>query len=83
MAKTVCFHHGALSDSYEDQAKKQGFTFGNDAKWVQDLGDGLVLAWVVGCMTNSEYDKILSRFQKKVLIKKLKRMECEDTENDV
>ena len=31
---TVGFHHGALSDSYEEQANAQGFTFGDMADWI-------------------------------------------------
>lgn len=67
------FHHGALSDSYEDQANEQGYTFGDKAKWVQKIGFGLVCAHIQGCITDSEYDKILQRFQRKVLIPNLKR----------
>lgn len=66
------FHHGALSDSYEKQANDQGFTFGEDAKWVQKVGFGLVCAHVHGCITDGEYDKILRRFQQKILLKMLK-----------
>lgn len=66
------FHHGALSDSYEEQANDQGFTFGENAKWVQDVGFGLVCAHIHGCITDAEYDRILRRFQQKILIKKLK-----------
>lgn len=66
------FHHGALSDSYEKQANDQGFTLGKDAKWVQEVGFGLVCAHIHGCITDGEYDKILRRFQQKILIKKLK-----------
>jgi hypothetical protein len=66
------FHHGALSDSYEKQANDQGFTFGKDAKWVQEVGFGLVCAHIHGCITDGEYDKILRRFQQKILIKMLK-----------
>jgi hypothetical protein len=75
MAKIVEFHHGTLLDKYEKQANEQGFTFGDDAKWVQNIGDGLVMLYVQGCITDAEYNKILSRFQKKVLIKRLKRLE--------
>ena len=32
----VEFHHGAFSNTYEKQANDQGFTFGEDAEWVQD-----------------------------------------------
>ena len=70
--KTVEFYHGALSDSYEEQANKQGLTFGDKAKWVQDVSFGLMCAYIHGCITDSEYDKILKRFQQKILIKNLK-----------
>lgn len=70
---TVEFHHGALVDSYEEQAKEQGFTFGEEAKFVQDVGFGLVCAHIHGCITDSEYDKILQRFQKKILLRYLKK----------
>jgi hypothetical protein len=77
---TIEFHHGALADSYEKQANAQGFTYGKEAKWVQDVGFGLVCAHIHGCITDSEYDKILRRFQQKILInprflKKLKESE--------
>ena len=76
---TVGFYHGALADSYEKQANDQGFTFGKDAEWVQKVGFGLVCAHVHGCITDAEYDKILQRFQQKVLTKKLKPLaESED-----
>jgi hypothetical protein len=70
--KEVGFYHGALSDSYEKQANKQGYTLGDKAKWVQKVGFGLVCAHIHGCITDGEYDKILRRFQQKVLLKNLK-----------
>lgn len=66
--KMVGFHHGALCDSYEKQANEQGFTFGKNAKFVQKVGFGLVAAHIHGCITDSEYDKILKRFQKKLVM---------------
>ena len=77
---TVGFYHGALSDSYEKQANAQGFTFGDKAEWVEKVGFGLICAHIHGCITDSEYDKILQRFQKKILFKNLKRLESEDKE---
>lgn len=71
----VGFNHGALADKYEKQANEQGYTFGDRAKWVQDIGFGIVCAWIQGCMTDSEYDRILQKFQKKVLIPNLKKIE--------
>lgn len=77
---TIEFHHGALADSYEKQANAQGFTYGKEAAWVDKVGFGLVCAHIHGCITESEYDKILRRFQQKILInprflKKLKESE--------
>lgn len=71
---TVLFTHGALCDTYEKQANDQGFTFGDKAEWVQQVGFGLVCAHIHGCITDGEYDKILGRFQRKILMKMLKRL---------
>lgn len=64
---TIEFHHGALSDDYETQANIQGFTFGEHAEFVNKVGFGIVAAWIHGVITDTEYDKILARFQKKIL----------------
>lgn len=72
---TVEFHHGALSDSYEQQANEQGFTFGDMADWIEEVGKGLTCLWIHGCLTDKEYEKVLQRFQKKILVKNLKRIE--------
>lgn len=76
----VEFHHGALSDTYEEQANKQGLTFGDYAKFVQDVGFGLVAAHIHGVITDSEMNKILQRFQKKILMKHLKKLDLPDTD---
>ena len=75
MGTMVEFKHGALSESYEKQANDQGFTFGDKSKWVQDVGFGINCAWIHGCITDAEYNRILQRFQKKILVKNLKRLE--------
>lgn len=69
------FHYGALAESLEEQANKQGYTFGNYADWVEKVNFGLFCSHIYGVITDSEYDKILKRFQDKILIKKLKKME--------
>ena len=74
---TVGFHFGALCDSFEEQANAQCFTFGDKANWVEDIGFGIVCAHIHGCITDSEYDKILRRFQTKILIKNLRPLESE------
>ena len=73
---TVEIHHGALADTYEEQMNKYGFTYGEHAEWVDKIGFGLVCAHIHGCITDSEYDKILQRFQKNILLNKkyLKKM---------
>ena len=71
----VGFHHGALSDTYEEQANAQGLTFGDMAEWIEEVGKGLTCLWIHGCMTDKEYDRILQKFQKKILVKNLKKLE--------
>lgn len=71
----VGFHHGALSDTYEEQANAQGLTFGDMADWIEEVGKGLTCLWIHGCMTDKEYDRILQKFQKKILVKNLKKLE--------
>lgn len=80
MSKMIGFHHGALSDTYEEQANAQGYTFGEYADFVQKVGFGLVSAYIHGCITDAEYDKILRRFQTKVLAKMVKPLEEADDE---
>jgi len=75
---TAEFHHGALCESYEEQANAQGFTFGDKAEWIEKVGYGLICAHIHGCITDSEYDKILHRFQTKILIKNIEPQESEE-----
>jgi hypothetical protein len=79
--KEIVFRHGALSDAYEKQANDQGFTFGDRAEFVQKVGFGLISAHIHGCITDSEYDKILQRFQKKILVKMLRPITKKDDTN--
>ena len=83
MSKMVSFYHGALGDPYEDQARAQGFTLGNKAEFVQKVGFGLIAAHIHGVVTDKEYDKILQRFQKKMITKNLKPLEGGEHEEAV
>ena len=76
----IGFHHGMLADPYELQANEQGYTFGSSKEKVQKIGDSIVLVHVHGCITDSEYDKILQRFQKKVLATHIMPLEENDNE---
>lgn len=80
---TIEFRHGALCDDYEKQANDQGLTFGDDADWIQKVAFGLVCAHIHGCITDSEYDKILQRFQRKILLKRLNRLPESEERNDI
>lgn len=80
MTKGIVFDHGALADPYEFQANEQGYTFGKERQFVQDVAFGLVAAYINGCITDKEYDRILSRFQQKILIKNLKPLKKGDGE---
>ena len=81
MSKMVEFYHGALADDYEKQANEQGFTLGEYAEFAQNVGFGLVAAHIHGVITDSEYDKILQRFQKKILVKNLKPWKDENADD--
>lgn len=78
--KAVEFHHGALCKSYEEQARKQGFTLGDSAKFADRIAFGLVAAHIHGCITEAEYDRILKRFQKYILIRNLRPIETDEEE---
>lgn len=71
----MIFSHGALADTYEEQANVYGHTLGDDAEWIQRIGDGLVIGHIHGCITDGEYNKILERFTRKVITKHLKPIE--------
>ena len=73
---TVEFYHGALAESYEEQANNQGFTLGKESEFVQQIGFGLVAAYIHGIITDGEFDKIIQRFQKKMIVKNLKKIEA-------
>ena len=66
-AAYVSFHHGALCDSYEKQANKQGFTLGDKAQYLQELESCLIKAHIHGLLTDSEYDRSLRRLQQQLM----------------
>lgn len=67
----VEFHHGALSDPYEQQAEAQGFTLGKEKERLEQLGFSLVYCWIHGVLTDSQYDMALKKLQKQ-LVKAIK-----------
>lgn len=85
MSQYIGFSHGILSPNYEKQANEQGFTFGDKAEFVDKVGFGLVQAHAHGCITDEEYDRILYRFQNRILINKefLKRLAVSEDDGDI
>jgi hypothetical protein len=73
----VGFHHSIFADTYENQANEQGFTLGDDAKWIEEMGKNLKMLHMHLCISDSEYSKILKRFQNKIIVKSLKPLKGE------
>lgn len=64
---TIGFHHGALCKPYEEQANEQGFTLGDKAEYLQDLGFKTVYIWIHGLLTDRQYDAALRKLQKQLV----------------
>lgn len=77
MNREVTFHYGALADSLEEQANAQGFTLGDKAEKWQNINHAMIMVWIHGIATDSEKDKMMARFQKK-MIKDLKPFEVNE-----
>ena len=69
--KEVGFHYGALADDLEKQANAQGYTLGDKAETMQKLADGLIINHVWDTLTDSAYDRALSKLQD-LVVKNLK-----------
>ena len=67
MSKTIGFYHGAMSEPYEVQANKQGYTLGRDRERLEQLGFSLTYAWIHDCLTDSQYDMALKKLQKQLV----------------
>lgn len=63
----IKIRHGALCKTYEEQVNEQGFTYEDKAEFVEKIGFGLVCAYIHGVITSCEYDRILRRFNEKIL----------------
>ena len=81
--REVEFHHGALADSYEKQANKQGYTLGEkEAKLFDKIGWAYNLLRLQGCLTDSQANSICQKIQKKLVanLKPLKKENEHDGE---
>ena len=77
MSKEVIFHYGALSDSLEQQANAQGFTLGDKAELLEELGRCMVMVYVHGICTDSQHTAMMNKLHKKIM-KALKPIETEE-----
>lgn len=73
----IGFHHGALGDSYEDQANEQGFTLGDKAELFDKIGYAYNLLRVHGYLTDSQADMVCKKIQKD-LVKSVKKMKSSE-----
>ena len=69
----VVFSHGWLSDTYEEQANKQGFTLGNKAEELEELKRSYNILGLYDCITDSQKEKVLQKIQKNI-VKNLKKL---------
>lgn len=70
----VIFRHGALCDSYEKQANKQGFTLGNKAELLDKIASSYNLLRIHNYLTDKQADMVCKKIQNQ-LIKNLKPLE--------
>lgn len=73
----IGFHHGALCDSYEEQANSQGFTLGDRAGLFDKIGYAYNLLRIHGYLTDSQADMVCRKIQKN-LVKSVTRIKRED-----
>lgn len=71
----IGFIYGALSDPLEKQANEQGFTLGDKREHLETLSRAMVVCRINGLCTDSQYDAMCKKMQKKV-VKALKPLKC-------
>lgn len=69
----IGFYHGALCDSYEQQANEQGFTLGDKAELFDKIGYAYNLLWIQGYLTDSQADMVRKKIQKN-LVKSIRKL---------
>ena len=57
----IKFGHGALCDSYEQQANRQGFTLGDKEELFDKVKYSYNFLWVHGYLTDSQADTICKK----------------------
>ena len=59
--------YSCLADDIEKQVRTYGYTLGKTRKWVQNIVLGVNIAYVHGCITKSERQKILKRIHNRIV----------------
>lgn len=68
----VVFKYGFLADKIEKQANDQGFILEDGyGEFIEKVLFGINAAHIRGCITDSEYDRILKRIQNKLIVPNL------------
>lgn len=68
----VTFKYGLLADTIEKQANDQGFILEDGyGSFLNNVLFGINAARIRGCITDSEYDRILKRIQNKLIVPNL------------
>ena len=70
----VMFSHGALSDSYEEQANKQGYTLGDKAELFDKIAFSYNMLRIHGYFTEKQVDSVCQKIQKNI-VKNLKPLQ--------
>ena len=61
------FAHGALCDSYEEQANRQGYTLGQKAAFFVKVAFAYNLLRIHGFLTDTQTDSVCQKIQKKLV----------------
>lgn len=67
MAKEISFIHGALCDSYEEQANDQGYTLGNKAEMFDKIAFSYNMLRIHGYFTEKQEESVCKKIQKKLV----------------
>ena len=75
----IVFKYGLLADTIEKQANDQGFILEDGyGDFLEKVLFGINAARIRGCITDSEYDRILKRIQNKLIVPNLIQKEQTD-----
>lgn len=67
MNKTIGFSYGALSDTLEEQANKQGYTLGKDGEMLEKIKNARMLLIFKEILTDGQAEQTAKKIQSKVV----------------